>query len=151
MYGRSTDSEIIGFDVPETTNVQETQCERWATVWYDKIESSLEELLFSKEEDKPKSLLGVDVFKCPITRMNVTLRAKKHPSEKAASKKKKSEKTKQVPLTHDFYLSVGRNLITVAVLTPDPVEGKNICIRDVHYYPECEPRIAACFIEDAEW
>jgi len=128
--------------------------------WYEPLQSSLEKMLYRKGDEKPTKLLGLNTYKCPITRMNVTLKAKENddaevewPYVAKTKKPKKNEaKADKLPVawTHDFYISIGRNLLTVAVLT-DSIKGDNICLRDVHYYPEAEPKIDACFLEDTQW
>ena len=172
MYAMSTNAEIENFEIPErndddsngngtviigagddsefdrSTDDLEMECERSITWWYEPIESSLEELLFSQEDDKPKKRLGMDTFRCPIMRMNVTLKPRNITEVKSRRKTKKRKETEIKP--YDFYMSVGRNLITVAVLVKSVV-GKNYCLQDVHFYEKAEPKIDACFLEDVEW
>ena len=157
--------EIESYEVPEyllenktdhdhyEEPVEGRDCERRVTTWYEPIETSLEVELFGKEEEKPRSGLGVDMFRCPFSEMNVTFKEKSQPTNTArntARKSKKREEKNDLPTSCDFYMSIGRNLLTVAILK-NSAKGGNICLKEVHYYPAAKPKIDACFLEHKEW
>ena len=88
------------------------------TLFYLKpIETSME-IHFLGRGAKPEMGLTIDMYKCPLTKMDIVFKGKENPPE-----------------IYDFYITIGRSLVTVAMLRDSP-SGKNICLKDEFYYPQ---------------
>lgn len=94
----------------------EYECEERSVLYLKPIETSLEILLLGRDA-KPEMCLNIDMYKCPLTKMDINFKGKGDPPE-----------------IYDFYITIGRSMVTIATLRDSP-SGKNICLKDEFYYP----------------
>lgn len=116
VFSKSTNREIRNnYRLMRSIGV-EYECQTRNVLYLKPIETSLEILLLGRDA-KPEMLLNVDMYKCPLTKMDIRFKGKEEPPE-----------------IYDFYITIGRSLVTIAMLRDSP-SGKNICLKDEFYHP----------------